>query len=718
MNPPNLRRQSNRQQVALDSSRLLGSGGEAHIYLLQADPALAAKIYHTPTPERGHKLVAMLHNPPDDPARARGHTSIAWPIDLLLDGNSAVVGYLMARVQEMRPVFDYYSPSKRSQTCPGFDYSYLHRAASNLVSAVGALHERGYVIGDVNESNVLLHVTAMATIVDTDSFQVRDLQNGTLYRCPVGKPEFTPPELQNRDFKTVDRTVQHDLFGLAVLIFKLLMEGTHPFDGRYRGAGDPPLVEARIAAGHFPHGSRIVPYAPKPSAPPFDILHPELRRLSALCFEVGQTQPPLRPTAKDWRDALITAANALQTCAVNDQHHYGDHLKSCPWCELAQRLKRDSFPSKQAIGQGTHLLSATPAPTPRSVASAPSTSATPQSPRSGVQQTPAPAPAGATATPARPVPVGVTMLQQAVVTARNSLRQRKPLGLTVLLVLVVVIGLGSYATYSNSTRKPEPAISNPLAASMPTKHLTAIAPSKKPVAVSVVKKTNPKDGATMLLIPAGDFTMGSDANDDEEKPSHKVSLDSYYIYKTPVTVKQYLAFCVATGHTKPKAPSWGWKDDHPIVNVNWEDAKAYCNWAGAQLPTEAQWEKAARGPDGRTYPWGNDWDRSKCANSLLSTAPVGSYPSGASPYGVLDMAGNVWQWCADWYDENYYQNSPSRNPAGPPSSPDGYRVLRGGSWVIVDPVRFRCAIRGWGSPDFGYLDFGFRCVVRADGPRP
>jgi formylglycine-generating enzyme required for sulfatase activity len=228
-------------------------------------------------------------------------------------------------------------------------------------------------------------------------------------------------------------------------------------------------------------------------------------------------------------------------------------------------------------------------------------------------------------------------------------------------------------------------------------------------------RINERDGAELALIPAGEFTMGSDAADDE-RPIHTVHLDAYYIYKTPVTVGQYRQFCEATDRQMPPAPGFNrdWqKVDHPIVNVSWIDAKAYCDWAEAYLPTEAEWEKAARGRDGRVYPWGEKWDAGCCVNGTNSqggTAPVGSYLADTSPFGVLDMAGNVWEWCSDWYDENYYRISLQHNPPGPEKGT--FRVLRGGSWIYIVPDLFRCAIRDWDSPDFRYNLFGFRCVVR------
>jgi DNA-binding helix-hairpin-helix protein with protein kinase domain len=240
-----------------------------------------------------------------------------------------------------------------------FNYLYLHQAARNLAAAVRTRHARGYVIGDVNESNILVSERALVTLVDTDSFQVRDPHNGVVYRCPVGKPEFTPPELQGQTFAHVDRTPEHDLFGLAVLIFQLLMEGTPPFAGVFQGAGEPPPYEKRISDGHFPYGRvRYVPYRPMPIAPSLDVLHPTLQRLFLRCFEEGHLHPSARPDALTWLNALQEAENNLVVCAVNGYHRYDRHLSACPWCERAARLGgRDPFPSRQAVQRGQHLQS-------------------------------------------------------------------------------------------------------------------------------------------------------------------------------------------------------------------------------------------------------------------------------------------------------------------------------------------------------------------------
>ena len=243
-----------------------------------------------------------------------------------------------------------------------------------------------------------------------------------------------------------------------------------------------------------------------------------------------------------------------------------------------------------------------------------------------------------------------------------------------------------------------------------------------PAPPALETRINPKDGAVMVYVPAGTFLMGDNELNKRWSncPEHKVYLDAFWIYKDDVTVAQYRKFCKATGRKMPDAPRWGWKVDHPMVEVIWDDAKAYCDWAVTALPTEAQWEKAARGTDGRKYPWGNDFDPGKLQRSKKhwpdtgSTAPVGSYPGGASPYGCLDMAGNAWQWCADWYGEDYYAHSPARNPAGPATGP--YRVLRGGSWLNVYLVDiFRCACRYVITPLNRNPGTGFRCVARAGG---
>lgn len=354
-----LQRQTNGEIINIDESFILGVGGEARIYGLLNDPYLVAKVYHKPTEEKIQKLFLMLNNPPDNYISVQKLASIAWPIDLLYiqnNGSQQIVGFLMPRVTGMKSLINFYNPGIRRRYNPLFNYRYLLRAARNLSTAVNTLHVRGYVIGDINESNILVSDTALVVLVDTDSFQVRDIQRGIVYRCPVGKPEFTPPELQNKKFAEIDRLPEHDSFGLAVLIFQMLMEGTHPFAGVYRGSGDPPPYEERIAFGHFPYSKdRRVPYVPPKNAPPFEILNPNIRQLFRKCFEAGHKDPSQRPDARTWQEALNNAEHELIKCSVNEQHFYGNHLKSCPWCERSKQLNGlDPFPSLEAVRSGKH----------------------------------------------------------------------------------------------------------------------------------------------------------------------------------------------------------------------------------------------------------------------------------------------------------------------------------------------------------------------------
>jgi DNA-binding helix-hairpin-helix protein with protein kinase domain len=345
-----LRRSSDGQLLSFSSAATLGVGGEARIYVVAAAPGLAAKVYHRPTRDHAAKLAAMLANRPEDPMASQGHVSIAWPSELLIASSATdqVMGFLMPRVMGMSPIIDFYHPKTRMQKHPLFNYRYLLRTARNLAACVSALHARGYVIGDLNESNILLGDTALVTLVDTDSFQVPDEAHGRIHRCRVGKPEFTPPELQSVRFEWVDRKPEHDLFGLAVLFFQVLMEGIHPFAGRHYGQAEPPSLEERITAGSFPYalGGRRHGAGPMPTAPPFELLDPGVRDLFLQCFVEGHSDPSRRPDAQAWQRVLLAAEESLTTCSVNPQHLYRIHLTSCPWCERRELFQgTDSFPS-------------------------------------------------------------------------------------------------------------------------------------------------------------------------------------------------------------------------------------------------------------------------------------------------------------------------------------------------------------------------------------
>jgi formylglycine-generating enzyme required for sulfatase activity len=224
------------------------------------------------------------------------------------------------------------------------------------------------------------------------------------------------------------------------------------------------------------------------------------------------------------------------------------------------------------------------------------------------------------------------------------------------------------------------------------------------------------DGAVVVRIPAGEFLMGN--RDTERSPlEHRVYVSEFLMDKTGVTWGQYKHFAEATGTALPRhEPYWGIHDDHPVVYVTWEEGKAYCEWAGGRLPTEAEREKAARGTDDRMYPWGNEPPSKERAVFRRTwgheaTSAVGTHPAGASPYGLHDMGGNLWEWCSDWYDDDYYAVSPQRDPKGPASGSRGH-VVRGGSWDSR-PTVLSCSCRSWGHRGYREGDFGFRCAMNA-----
>ncbi len=228
----------------------------------------------------------------------------------------------------------------------------------------------------------------------------------------------------------------------------------------------------------------------------------------------------------------------------------------------------------------------------------------------------------------------------------------------------------------------------------------------------------PADDMVMHYVPEGTFEMGSQMGDDDEKPVHTVTLSAFWIDQTPVTNAQY-ARCVEAGVCKVSASAGDDllnAPDYPAVGIVWQDAQKYCAWAGGRLPTEAEWEYAARGPEGTRYPWGDEFDCSRCntpgdaCDDYELASPVGHFQEGRSWCGALDMAGNVWEWVADWYATDYYARSPAEDPTAPDQGED--RVMRGGSWADTRPEKlFRSANRQYLPSTMLGNYVGFRCAA-------
>jgi formylglycine-generating enzyme required for sulfatase activity/tRNA A-37 threonylcarbamoyl transferase component Bud32 len=356
------------------------------------------------------------------------------------------------------------------------------------------------------------------------------------------------------------------------------------------------------------------------------------------------------------------------------------------------------------------------------------------------------------------------------------------LGLTLLLFKASMVPLVSSPTVAFATvPSPSAAAPSPTAA-LPSPTVVLPSPTVAPTmpATQTIKvRVWEADGAEMVFVPAGEFVMGSENLGDDERPAHRVYLDDFWIDRYEVTNERFALFVTATGYqTEAERRGWGWvwkgsdgstelttgwekiegadwrhprgpdpsttlrqdsepalssskgqrssiadKMDHPVVLVSWNDADTYCRWAGKRLPSEAQWEKAARGPSppqqarddegpghGRCYAWGDEFDSAKANTSESKrgdTTPVGSFsPQGDSPYGASDMTGNVWEWVADWYGSDYYSQAPLTNPPGPITGT--YKVLRGGSWPF-DEVYARTPFRYNVKPEYTYDFVGFRC---------
>jgi len=324
--------------------------------------------------------------------------------------------------------------------------------------------------------------------------------------------------------------------------------------------------------------------------------------------------------------------------------------------------------------------------------------------------------------------VGVGVLVALMVWAGMAFRRWNGDGQEPEATMVVVEGVATEQAIVTSAQRPT-------ATPLPT---PANTPPREPQAVDIRVVMRGDVKVDQVFVSAGSFMMGSEGGTDNEQPVHEVTLDAFWIDRTEVTNAQYAA-CVDDGACDPPGNSssdtrgsyYGNPEyaDYPVIHVSWDDAAAYAAWAGGRLPTEAEWEYAARGPESLEYPWGNTFDgerlnfcdancpfdprNSSWDDGHADTAPAGSYPEGASWAGALDMAGNVWEWTNDWYDSDYYTRSPGNNPTGPETGQ--YRALRGGSWGSFGQ-NSRAAVRLIDIPVIRYNLIGFRVVELLSDP--
>ncbi|KHG39122.1 WD-40 repeat-containing serine/threonine protein kinase, partial [Aphanizomenon flos-aquae 2012/KM1/D3] len=320
----------------------IANSGEAKVWRTNQNGYLA-KIYHSPTPERVQKLAVMIANPPTEPNSHLHHVSFAWPKSALKNAQGDCVGFLMPEIKDGKELINVYNYSLRKASKLEIDWRFLHTTALNIVSIIEALHAAGYVLGDIKQQNILVNNRALPSIIDTDSFQVKNPKNGKVYRCLVGSPGYTPPELMGKDFASIEQTEVHDRFRLGVIIYQLLFSGNNHFQGKWTGAGENPEPDEIIRRGLWLYSANSL-IEPVPRTIPMIIVHPAIRECFLKCFNDGHKNPNLRPTAREWLEALRTGNDNLTICGRVDSHYYSRTFGNCYWCDRYTNLGVDIFP--------------------------------------------------------------------------------------------------------------------------------------------------------------------------------------------------------------------------------------------------------------------------------------------------------------------------------------------------------------------------------------
>jgi eukaryotic-like serine/threonine-protein kinase len=524
-----------------------------------------------------------------------------------------------------------------------------------ISQALEYAHAHGIIHRDIKPSNILLTERGQPMLSDFGIAKILDVEEGqtlTGTGVGVGTPEYMAPE------QWIGRvTPQSDIYSLGVVFYEMVT-GRKPYSAETPAAvlikqtNDPLLPPRQFAPGLPEAVERVLIKAlaknPADRYPDMADFGQALEKLAS-----GQPTPEQKALRVNTRPAPVPIKEALPV--------------RIPPAESQETLPPDVTQDKQPpAGQNINLPPTTQIPNFR------------YSPY------------------LRWLPwAGGTLMLALIVTLLIVFWNHGPVSLTPKKTF---IPSGTFTPVNTAT------LANPLTATL-GKLSTSLRPA---------------DGMIMLFVPAGEFTLGSEegTGDSDEHPQQKVTLDAFWIDKTEVTNAMYTA-CVKAGACQPPQEARSFTrdsyygnseyDDYPVIFVNWYQAKTYCQWAGAELPTEVQWEKAARGTDARIYPWGNASPVKNLANfnnNVGDTTAVGSQAAGASPFGALDMAGNVWEWVNDWYDPGYWVKSPSSNPPGPPSG--NARVFRGGSWDTNENY-LRSANRDGDVPEDTNNQIGFRC---------
>ncbi len=337
----------------------LSQGGQGTIHVVLDASERVLKRFHDAELARAsdleERLRAMVAHRPAGWQETSGHPMLAWPSDVVFDG-SRFVGHVMPRLRlaEVVELHILANPSDRRHPhaatpgwVRGFTWRHLVRTGANLALATDVLHRSDYVVGDFNERNILVGSDTRVTLVDCDSMQVPNPCSGPPFLCGVGRAEFTAPELLDVDIRHTPRRASSDLFALAVHIFQLVMEGVHPFDGVWHGEGEKPRRHRLARQGRFAYAGDPQ-LSPRPTAMPFDLLPEEIRALFTRAFVLGAADPDVRPTGREWHDALARCAAELRTCTADELHVYPPHHITCPWC-LQNKREAPHEPASPAV---------------------------------------------------------------------------------------------------------------------------------------------------------------------------------------------------------------------------------------------------------------------------------------------------------------------------------------------------------------------------------
>jgi formylglycine-generating enzyme required for sulfatase activity/tRNA A-37 threonylcarbamoyl transferase component Bud32 len=670
-------------------------GGEGEIYQVLDSP-LVAKIYYEEKlkPDHQKKLPILLETAEKLTIPKRNSFQIAWCVDLVYDSpkRNRIIGFLMQFVPGEK-IVKAYNPQERQKYFPHFNYGYLHQIAINLAKVFQEIHKHNIVMGDVNESNFLVTDYAEVILIDIDSVQIYDTRESKHYKCTVGTTGYKPPELES--YERV-RKPEHDLYGLGVLIYKLLMGGMDPF----------PEVE----------GEKSSVYKHPRLALPFETLHPQVRYLMQLFTNDGYKNPQKRPTAESWVLALQEAEQSLKRCSNNERHYYQQHLQKCIWCERAWELKKDTFLPK--LGYKFYDPTKTPPPpTPR------------PTPRPTPPPTPRPTPRPyipitsrstsrptSISTPQRNIPIP----SSSKILVQNNKTRRQ------ILILGGLAGSGLVAAAltrnlweqlfsksiptsqpipkttpeKNSISEAIPSPTPPPRPKIPIQTFSTVRVNSKGDIISrsqgkaEVMTENIGNGVSleMVKIPGGRFLMGSpetEAKRDDEGPQHYVNVPEFFMGKYTVTQAQWQA---VMGNN----PSYFKGKNRPVERVSWNDATEFCQKLSKKtgrdyrLPSEAEWEYACRGgtttpfyfgetitPELVNYNGRYTYGNGPKGKYRGETTDVGNFPPNS--FGLYDMHGNVWEFCQDVWHDNY-DGAPVDGSAWLNGGNSSHRVCRGGSW--------------------------------------